>query len=108
MMNVLCVFREKFHFYCPGCGGTRALNTLLHFQIIDSLRYNPILIIILIDILFSIISKYIEIIKQQRYKYYMLRFKGKVYILIFLIGYTIIRNILLILFRIDLLGDIIH
>ena len=40
-----CALLETFHIYCPGCGGTRALFALFHFDILSSLRYNPILIV---------------------------------------------------------------
>ena len=39
-----CSFYENMHLYCPGCGGTRALESLLHFDIISSLKYNAILL----------------------------------------------------------------
>lgn len=31
-----CSFKTKFHIYCPGCGGTRALKALLQFHPIKS------------------------------------------------------------------------
>ena len=39
-----CGFYELTHLYCPGCGGTRALESLLRFDIISSLKYNAILL----------------------------------------------------------------
>lgn len=38
-----CSFYELTHLYCPGCGGTRALESLFRFDIISSLKYNAIL-----------------------------------------------------------------
>lgn len=34
-------------YYCPGCGAGRACYTLLHGQLYQAFRYNPMLIIIL-------------------------------------------------------------
>ena len=39
-----CTFYDITHLYCPGCGGTRALESLLRFDIIGSLKYNAILV----------------------------------------------------------------
>ena len=36
-----CVFYEKFHLYCPGCGGTHAVLCLLHGDIVGSFFYHP-------------------------------------------------------------------
>ncbi|MBQ1546863.1 MAG: DUF2752 domain-containing protein [Lachnospiraceae bacterium] len=39
-----CIFHYLTGYYCPGCGGTRALIALLHGRILTSLRYNPLTI----------------------------------------------------------------
>lgn len=36
-----CIFWTKFNIYCPGCGCTRAFIEMVHFNIIQSLKYNP-------------------------------------------------------------------
>lgn len=37
-----CIFQLLFGMYCPGCGGTRALNALLHGQVLRSIWYHPL------------------------------------------------------------------
>lgn len=37
-----CVMYNYFGLYCPGCGGTRALISLLHGRILRSLWYHPL------------------------------------------------------------------
>lgn len=39
-----CFILKNYGFYCPGCGGTRAVKALLHGQVLESLRYHPIVV----------------------------------------------------------------
>lgn len=39
-----CVFFLLFGAYCPGCGGTRAVNALLHGHFLQSLWYHPLVL----------------------------------------------------------------
>ena len=41
-----CPIRKQFHFLCPGCGMTRAIESLLGFNIIRSIRYNPLAVVL--------------------------------------------------------------
>ena len=37
-----CIFHAVTGFYCPGCGGTRAVRQLLEGHILKSLYYHPL------------------------------------------------------------------
>jgi hypothetical protein len=37
-----CLFRALTGWQCPGCGSARALHALLHGQLTDALRLNPL------------------------------------------------------------------
>lgn len=39
-----CVVWMLFEAYCPGCGGTRAVNALLHGHLLLSLWYHPLVL----------------------------------------------------------------
>lgn len=100
-----CSFKTKFHIYCPGCGGTRALKALLQFHPIKSLYYNPIVIILIITIIILVILK----TREKRYNKSVYKIRKRVlnsFLVTWLI-YFIFRNILLIYFGIDFLGDFI-
>lgn len=43
ILRMPCVFQMMTGFYCPGCGGTRALWFLLHGDILKSLWYHPLI-----------------------------------------------------------------
>lgn len=40
----LCGFYQLTGYYCPGCGGTRAVVALLHLHILQSLRCHPLVL----------------------------------------------------------------
>ena len=91
-----CRVFSRFHLYCPGCGGTRALIALARFNIIQSLRYNPfILILIVYNLLF-----FIQLFTKRKFVTNKTAFT--------IIGlwalYSIIRNIFLVYFGIDWLS----
>ena len=43
---VPCIFNKVTGLYCPGCGMTRGINSAMHFELRQALRYNFLIIII--------------------------------------------------------------
>ena len=41
----MCLFYKITKLYCPGCGGTRMFFALLHGDIYQAFRYNPLIFI---------------------------------------------------------------
>lgn len=39
-----CGFQLLLGMYCPGCGGTRSVNALLHGHVLQSLWYHPLVL----------------------------------------------------------------
>lgn len=39
-----CVFASWLRIYCPGCGGTRSVEALLHGHILESVWYHPLVL----------------------------------------------------------------
>ena len=40
--GIPCVFYQMTGFYCSGCGASRALRSILHYDFYQALRYNAI------------------------------------------------------------------
>ena len=40
-----CRFLSTTGYYCPGCGGTRAMRALLHLDLAAALSYNPLVFV---------------------------------------------------------------
>ena len=100
-----CVFLSVFGFYCPGCGGSRSLNALLNFNPLRSFIYYPPIIITSLILLYTDIMLVISTVKNEK------RIIGLSYKIFLLIPVSIIiqfalKNVLL-LFKIDLLGNVL-
>lgn len=79
-----CIFNKITKLYCPGCGMTRAINSILRLVFYQALRFNSLIFIIppLMVLYFFTYKKYKNF--------------GKILIVLMIIislGYGILRNI---------------
>lgn len=84
--SITCMFYKLTNLYCPGCGITRMLFSLIKLDFYQSFRYNPLAFILLFGYL---IFKIVCLLKNKNikipeYVYYI--------ILVILIIYGILRN----------------
>ena len=101
-----CMTVEVYGLYCPGCGGTRALFSLLKLDFLSMLKYNPILPMAILVYAYYNVRAFIEI-KRNNEQYFAKNKYRLIYVVIaFGFIYFLVRNILL-LNGIDLLGDIL-
>ncbi len=89
-----CIFDKLFHLYCPGCGGTRALDALLKGEFLKSFQYHPLVLYSAIVYIIFMVSQLLEIISRGRIK--GIRFHAwYLYVaLIILVGNCLVRNYL--------------
>lgn len=73
--NTLCIHKSLFHFECPGCGMTRALNLALHGSFKEAVCFNaavfPFLIVTITYLLCYFSSNKIIL---RAYKYSLILF----------------------------------
>lgn len=106
-MDMKCTMLKNLHIYCPGCGGTRSLYSLLTFKFLDSIRYNISLPFGVFTYIYYNVRAIVALVKNQenyfkREKYVLIY----VFIAILLLNF-VVRNVLLIGFGIDFIGDIL-
>ena len=87
--SIPCLFHKITHLYCPGCGITRMILSLLKMEFYQAFRYNPLIFIMLPIITYLELKKYLYWIQNKNYK-----ISNKVwYVLLFItIVFTILRN----------------
>ena len=88
-----CPIRSVFHLYCPGCGSTRMLRSLIHGNIYQAFRFNPLLFIAIpLYIIYLLLNLWAE--KKGKISITKKLEPNIWYFLIFLfIIYGILRNI---------------
>lgn len=85
-----CPIKKITGLYCPGCGITRMLLSILQLDVYQAFRYNPLLFICLPFLVFFIIE---SIISKKEPLYNKIPTKIWVMIIIMFIIYGILRNI---------------
>ena len=99
-----CGVNRLLHIYCPGCGGTRAMKALLQGELLTSLRANPL-------VLWGAFLALLQYVRALRALFlrdpYACPIRSWSWISIIAIALTlfILRNLLLIFFGYDYLGD---
>lgn len=101
-----CGMKIIFHLYCPGCGGTRAVDYLLHGRFVTSFLYHPVVLFLAcyflsyyIPALFRIIGIWKAQINNMIYVYILIA------VPIIIILNCIIRNLLMVYAGMDYIGD---
>ncbi|MDE6887627.1 MAG: DUF2752 domain-containing protein [Eubacterium sp.] len=61
-----CLFHRISGYYCPGCGGTRALLALLHGQLLRSAWYHPFVPYAAFIFLYFMITQAAERLSSKR------------------------------------------
>jgi magnesium-transporting ATPase (P-type) len=89
-----CPSNYLFGIFCPGCGSQRAIHQLLHFNLVEAIRYNALLVITFPFLIYiTLIWLYNFVFeKHVRIKlFYNNKFVWTLFIVIILYG--VIRNI---------------
>lgn len=100
-----CIIHDVMHIYCPGCGGTRAMFALLQGRVLESLYYNPAIMLGVALTLHYELGVIITLIKKNGKRYYCTNWIPLIVCGIILVAFTVVRNVLLIEMGYDMLQD---
>ena len=101
-----CVFKSTFHLYCPGCGGTRAVDALLHLRILSSLFYHPFVIYVVFCCCFFYIKIGIQLIKQGGAVDMFINTACIGGSLVLVLAFFVVRSLLLVYGGVDYIGEL--
>lgn len=100
-----CLFHLMTGYYCPGCGGTRAVRALLAGDLFSSLWYHPFVPYTAVICVWFMISQTIERIFGGRIKIGMHFREIYMWLAIAIIVVNcLVKNLALIVWHVDLLG----
>ena len=100
-----CMLHDYLFIYCPLCGGTRAVESLLHLDVAAALRFNPFVVfVILLAVIFDIIA----LVRLLRGKARLFVFPewGWIVLVAVMVAYLVLRNYLMIAHGYDPVGDL--
>ncbi len=80
-------------FYCPGCGGIRALHHLLHGDLVGALHYNLLLVLLAVFVAWRVADLALAKIKRRQWRGFILSPTWQISTLTFMALYTVLRNI---------------
>ena len=89
-----CGFRYITGYYCPGCGGTRAVRALLRGRLVTSFLYHPFVLYCVTIMVVFMITNTIQLLTKNKWKIGLKYRHGYLYgATIVLIANWIIQNI---------------
>ncbi len=101
-----CVLHDRFHLYCPLCGGTRAIGAILSGDFLAAFSYNPFVTLLLALLVAWDILALIRLLRGRQ-RIFALPTWVWITLMAVALAYGILRNVLLIAVGYDPLGDLI-
>ena len=101
---IFCFWNRCLHLYCPTCGITRMLDSLLHLRLLEAARENICMLVFVLAPAYFDLRAFIALLRHEKR---ICKVK-LVYVWVFvacLLVFGAARNILLVRFGIDPLGD---
>lgn len=100
-----CILHDRFFLYCPLCGGTRAVEALLSFRLSEAFACNAYVVSLLLIALLLDAVAFVRLLCKKRV---ILRLPSAFWICLAvgLVVWGIARNLLMIFFFFDPVGDL--
>ena len=86
-----CFYLELFNVYCPGCGTTRMIKSIIELDFYQAFRYNPLMFILSVLFLIYFIVNSVRYFMNK--KLIKIPLKVLIILLVLLLIYSVLRNI---------------
>ena len=103
-VSYFCLSHDLLGIYCPFCGGTRALASLLRLDLLAALRFNAAFLFSLPIILFFDLRTLVRILQNRLDRPLLPKWVIPFVLTLFILQF-VLRNLLLFGFGIDFTGD---
>lgn len=98
-----CFFRLLTGAYCPGCGGTRAVTSLLHGHFLESVLYHPL--VLYLAVVLPLLSLWYVWCRTQKKPFSQKVWKTVLYAGLFILTLNfLVKNYLLLFQKTDILA----
>lgn len=97
-----CLMLTVFGVYCPGCGGTRAMESLLQGDLWQSLVYHPLVFYVAVLTMYYMISHMLKLVTKGKCKAMQFRPAYLFIMLVILLVQWIGKNVLKMVFFIEI------
>ena len=100
-----CWVHDLLFLYCPLCGGTRAAGALARLDVLNAFRYNAAVVIFLLVLLIWDVVAFVRMLRGKT-RWWSFPRGFWLFMVGLFVGYTILRNLLMIFWAIDPVGDL--
>lgn len=90
---MVCGLREFCGIYCPGCGGTRAIEYFLHGDVLSSFYYHPFVPYAIVMYVVFMIRNTLHYLWPGRFKVMEFKTAYAVIALVLIFGQFIVKNV---------------
>lgn len=92
-IGLFCPIYKITKLYCPGCGITRMLISILNGKFYQAFRFNPLLFLISPILIFYYLIYFISVLNHK--KFILKKYENNIciFLIILFLGYGIIRNL---------------
>ncbi len=100
-----CVLHNRLFLYCPVCGGTRAVEALLRLDLLGALRMNAFVTLGILTAVAIDTWAWVRFFQKKR-PWFCISPWFWVVMAVSLVGYTVLRNLLMVVWGVDPTGDL--
>lgn len=100
-----CVLHNRLFLYCPVCGGTRAVEALLRLDLLGALRMNAFVTLGILTAVAIDAWAWVRFFQKKR-PWFCISPWFWVVMAVSLVGYTVLRNLLMVVWGVDPTGDL--